>query len=149
MDGFAYSKRGDEFWGTNGEPAILSIIHSLTVDGTQEYDFRTTYDKVRDMLTKVFPLLVNQSQISINHLLAPGTVLSRLLDDPEKRRIMTFPTSAQLRDAVADPGVAMDPEDEAFTFIENSDGRLFQSTQGFPEYRIPLFPALTLGRPCI
>lgn len=82
-------------------------------------------------------------------MLAPGTVLSGLLDDLEKRRIMTFPTSAQLRDTVADPGIAMDPEDEAFAFIENSDGRLFQSTQGSPEYRIPVFPDLTLGRPCI
>lgn len=96
----------------------------------RECDYTTTYDKFRDMLTKVFCLLVTRSQLSINQLLTPGTVLSGLLDDLKKPRILTFPTSAQLRDAVTDPGIAMDPENEASRFVENSDRRLFQWFQG-------------------
>ncbi|KAK2596492.1 hypothetical protein N8I77_013380 [Diaporthe amygdali] len=115
----------------SGEPAILSMIHSFTANGTREYDCRTVYDKFRDMLTKVFCLLVSRSQISVDQLLAPGTILSGMLDDLERRRITAFPTCAQLRDAVKDPGVAMEPEDEVFRFMKNTDRRLFQSTQGY------------------
>lgn len=92
-------KEGTSFGCTNGEPAILSIIHPFTVNETREYDFRTTYDNFRDMFTMVFCLLVIPSQISINQLLAPGTVLSELLDDLEKHRKTAFPTCAQVRDA--------------------------------------------------
>ncbi|KAJ0109503.1 heterokaryon incompatibility protein-domain-containing protein [Diaporthe amygdali] len=113
----------------SGEPAILSMIHSFTANGTREYDCRAVYDKFRDMLTKVFCLLVSRSQISVDQLLAP--VLSGLLDDLERRRITAFPTCAQLRDAVKDPGAAMEPEDEVFRFMKNTDRRLFQSTQGY------------------
>lgn len=63
-------------------------------------------------------------------VVSPRDRLSGLLDDLEKHRIMTFPTSSQLRDAVADPVIAMEPENEAFRFIENNDRRLFQSFQG-------------------
>lgn len=115
----------------SGQPAILSMIHCFTANGTREYDCRTAHDKFRDMLTKVFCLLVTRSQMPVDQLLAPGTVLGGLLDDLEKRQVTAFPTCDQLRDAVADPKIAMAPEDEAFRFMRNSDQRLFQSTQGY------------------
>ncbi|KAI7779538.1 hypothetical protein LA080_000727 [Diaporthe eres] len=114
----------------SGESAILSMIHSFTANGTREYDSRTAFDRFREMLTKVFCLLVGRSQISVDQLLAPGTILSGLLDDLERRRITAFPTRKQLRDAVDDPGIALKPEDEAFRFMKDGSGRLFQSTQG-------------------
>lgn len=115
----------------SGQSAILFMIHSFTANGTRKYHCRTAHDKFRDMLTKVFCLLGTRSQMPIDHLLAPGTVLGGLLDDLEKRQVTAFPTCAQLRDAVADPNIAMEPEDEAFRFMKNSDQQLFQSTQGY------------------
>lgn len=115
----------------SGQPAILSMIHSFTANATREYDCRTVYDRFRDMLTQVFCLLVSRSQISVDQLLAPGTILSGLLDDLERRRITAFPTSAQLRYVVEDPGIVKRPEDEAFRFMKQSGQRLFQSTQGY------------------
>ncbi|KAK7702275.1 hypothetical protein SLS64_009853 [Diaporthe eres] len=115
----------------SGEPAILSMIHSFTANGTRKYDCRTAFDRFRQMLTKVFCLLVSRSQISVDQLLAPGTILSGLLDELERRRITAFPTCDQLRDVVKDPGIAFEPEDEAFKFMKEGSGRLFQSTQGY------------------
>lgn len=115
----------------SGQPAILSMIHSFTANATREYDCRTAYVRFRDMLTKVFCLLVSRSQISVDQLLAPGTILSGLLDDLERRRMTAFPTSAQLRYAVEDPETVKRPEDEVFSFMKQSSKRLFQSTQGY------------------
>jgi len=103
------------------------MIHSFTANYTQKYDSVTVYDRFRRMIIRHFCLL----GVSVDASLSPGSILSGLLDDLERRRIPAFPTCAQLRDALQDPKVAIEPEDEAFRFTRQFRQRLFQSIQGY------------------
>lgn len=77
-----------------GERAILSMVHSFTAKGTREFDREMACGMFRRMFISFFCLWTSKSQISVDQLLAPGSALSGLLDDLERRHITPFPISA-------------------------------------------------------
>lgn len=114
-----------------GEPAILSMIHSIAGNETREYDNGTVYDKFREIFTHVFGFAVRRGLISADEMLAPGSTFSGLLDDFERRRITAFPTCAELRKAIEDPGFSMKYNSKDFNFIYTNTRQLFQSNTGY------------------
>lgn len=114
-----------------GEPAILSMIHSITANGTREYDDRSAYDKFREKFTQFFYLAASRGHISVDEILAPESTFSRLLNDFEGRMITAFPTYIELRNGVEDLGSVQIPEDQAFEFMMTTDRQAFLSTEGY------------------
>lgn len=111
----------------SGEPAILSMIHSIAAGCTQKYDYGTASDKFRDLFTESLCLVATRRQISENE----DSILIGLLEDLERRGITAFPTLAQLRGRTEGPEPFNIHKDQAFDFIRTAHRQLFQSTRGY------------------
>lgn len=111
----------------SGQPAILSMIHSVAVNCTRKYDYGMASDKFREMLTESLCLVATRRQISEDE----DSILIGLLEDLERRGITAFPTLAQLRDRTEGPEPFTILKDQAFDFIRTTDRQLFQSTGGY------------------
>lgn len=111
----------------SGDPAILSMIHSVAVGCMREYDYETASARFRKMFTEALCLVATRRQI----LEEEDSILIGLLEDFERRGIPAFPTLAQLRYRTKGSEPFTIRRDQAFEFIRTTHRQLFQSTEGY------------------